>query len=492
LDRDAIERQGVSGYELMQRAAAAALRVLRSRWPKAQRIGIVCGAGNNGGDGLVLARLAQSAGLKVAVRCVGDFTQLKAEAAEAWADFSSLGIDCADWATPWPDLLDLLVDAYLGIGFKAPLRDPARAVIGAINAYPAPVFALDVPSGLDSDSGESLAAVVRAEATLCFLLLKSGLFLGRGPEYTGQLFFDDLGIPVPESAAFQPRLTRLHEAEIAAALPRRAREAHKGQAGRVLVIGGGPGMSGAAQLSAAAALRTGAGLVQVACAPSSALAVSAGVPELMVQGVEDPAAIAALVTAADVVALGPGLGQSDWSRALWRACVGAALHANKPLVLDADALNALAREFESLRSEAAIAPALTASWVLTPHPGEAARLLGSSATQVQADRLAALQALRERYGGVVVLKGAGTLVATPGLSPAICEYGNPGMATAGTGDVLTGVIAGVLAQTRNAGVAARVGVLVHALAGDAAARAGERGLIASDLIRELRQLVNWS
>ncbi len=272
-------------------------------------------------------------------------------------------------------------------------------------------------------------------------------------------------------------LERLVEADIAQALPPRRREANKGDFGRVLIIGGGPGMPGAVRLAGEACLRVGAGLVTVATAPENLLAVVSGRPELMVRGIADAAGLGELLAAADVVAVGPGLGRSEWARAL---CVRA-LDCGRPLVIDADALNLLAAMDRS-------APARS---VLTPHPGEAARLLETEAQAVQADRLAALHALEARHPeSVIVLKGAGTLIAHRTDVPAICERGNPAMAAAGMGDVLTGAIAGVLAQCSSEWRATRAAVLAHALAGDELARDRARGVLALEVAEGLTRWVN--
>lgn len=480
LDDHAIERLGIPGYTLMKRAGEAALRIMRTRWPMAHQIVIVCGGGNNGGDGYVMARFAQAAGLRVRVLAVVPPAELHGDALRACNDLlASSGEGAIEpFTTEALASGEVIVDALLGTGLKGAVRPPASAVIAAINAAGRPVFALDIPSGLCSDSGQVLGAAVHADATITFIGLKSGLFLGQGPEFCGQLFFDDLEVVAPATPAFTPRLTRILEAEIAAALPRRARAAHKGSFGAVLVIGGAAGMAGAARLAGEAALRVGAGLVTVAAAPECVAPIVGGRPELMVHGVSSAAQLLPLLERTDVVAIGPGLGRSDWARAL----LDAVLDWPGLLVVDADALNIIAGLSVSPRS----------NWILTPHPGEAARLLGADVTtaDVQADRLGTLERLVARYGGVCVLKGAGTLVGTAGAPPAICERGNPGMAVPGMGDVLTGAIAGVLAQTAQPWASARVGVLVHAMAGDAESRQGQRGMLAGEVARELRTWAN--
>ena len=477
LDAHAIEVLGVPAYTLMKRAGEAALRHLRSRWPTAHRIVVVCGGGNNGGDGYVLARFARAAGLTVSVLAAVPPARLEGDARRAYEDCAASGIGVDPFRSEALGDSDVVVDALLGTGLRSLVRDDSLAVIEAINTAPSPVLALDVPSGLDADTGTPLGAAVRADCTVTFVGLKTGLFIGDGPEHAGTVYFDDLEVPAPPDPRFRPRLERITEAEILRALPRRSRAAHKGDFGRVLIIGGGPGMPGATRLAGEAALRVGAGLVTVAVAPENVAAIAAGRPELICLPIERAEQLAGPLERADVVAVGPGLGLTDWSRALWRA----ALACGKPLVLDADALNLLA-EGE--------ATGMHADWILTPHPGEAGRLLDLPTDEVQRDRLAALDQLVERFGGIVVLKGAGTLVGGADLTPGLCERGNPGMATAGMGDVLTGAIAGILGQCCDAWVAARAGVLVHAMAGDALARTGERGLLASDVARELRTCVN--
>jgi NAD(P)H-hydrate epimerase len=302
--------------------------------------------------------------------------------------------------------------------------------------------------------------------------------IGDGPEYAGTLYFDDLEVTPPaEDPRFSPRLERILESEVVQALPRRPRAAHKGDFGKVLIVGSGPSMPGATRLAGEACLRVGAGLVTVAVAPENLAAIASGRPELICLPFREAEELSEAIERAQVIAVGPGLGRSRW------ACeaLDAVLQSGKPLVIDADALNLVA--------EAAKKPDLR-NCILTPHPGEASRLLGVDTEHVQLDRLNALGSLVEGYGATVVLKGAGTLVGAPSRTPAVCERGNPGMASAGMGDVLTGAIAGILAQCRDSWLAARVGVLVHAMAGDAVARNGERGLLASDVARELRTCVN--
>ena len=475
IDAHAIEA-GVPGYTLMKRAGEAALRYLRQRWPMAHRIVIVCGAGNNGGDGYVLGRFAQAAGLTVAVLSAVPPEKLRGDARQAADDFKASGGSLRPFSPEHLAEGDVIVDALLGTGLQGEVRAGVAEAIRAINASDQPVFALDVPSGLDSDTGMPHGQSVRADCTVTFVGLKTGLFTGDGPEFAGTVTFDDLELAPPDSATFKPRLERIFDTEIQRALPRRRRAANKGDFGRVLIVGSGFGMPGAARLAGEACLRVGAGVVTVAVAPENVAAISAGRPELICLPLGDPGALVEAVDRADVLAIGPGLGRTPWAR----AALDVVLRSEKTMVVDADALNIIAEMKCRPRN----------NWILTPHPGEAGRLLGISTRDIQADRLQALDRLTEKYGGTVVLKGAGTLVGFNGRTPGLCERGNPGMASAGTGDVLTGAVAGILAQCRDTWLAARVGVLVHAMAGDAAARTGERGLLASDVARELHTCVN--
>lgn len=485
IDARAIGQGGLAGYILMQRAAAAALQALRARWPAARDLRVFCGAGNNGGDGYVLARDARRQGFRVQVVAAVDPAMLTGDAATAVKDCLAAGVP----VQPLRDIdltatcaaADVIVDALLGTGLKAAVREPLATVIGAINDSARPVLALDVPSGLCADTGRVQGLAVRAALTVTFIVDKTGLWLAQGPEYAGECRLATLDLAAMTRDE-TPVMQRLGPARLRRMWQRRVREAHKGHAGHVMVLGGAPGMPGAARLAAEAALASGAGRVTVLCAPSSATAIAAGRAEVMVAGVARAADAEAPLARADVVALGPGLGLTDWSRELFSL----AISLQKPMVIDADALSLLA---EWGGDSAGDARRHRSAWVLTPHPGEAARLLQTDTRALQADRLAALQALCARYPAVTVLKGAGTLVGECGAVDsrpryAICTDGNPAMATAGMGDVLTGVVAALLAQGGSPWDAACTGVWLHAQAGDEAARARgiDRGLLASQLL----------
>ena len=475
IDRTAIEDHGVPGYTLMTRAGAAAVREARERFPGARRWQVICGAGNNAGDGYVVARLAAGEGIVMSVLTLVDPKSLKGDAATAYRDFAAEGGVVMPWNGELDAEADLLVDAMLGSGLERDVSGDFADAVVAINGHRGRVLALDIPTGLQGETGAVLGCAVEADLTVTFVGLKSGLFLGDARQHCGELRFAGLEIPESCRAGVKPNYRHIDDYVLADSLPPRRRGAHKGDFGHVLVIGGGEGMPGAVRLAGEAALRSGAGRVSIATHPSHASVVVASRPELMSHGVADAAALEPLLDKADVIAFGPGLGQSAWAEALF-ARVAAD---ERPAVWDADALNLLAAT-----------PNRAAARVITPHPGEAGTLLGCSAGDVQRDRPAALHSLVEKYGGVAVLKGAGTLISAADAVPTVCTAGNPGMAAAGMGDVLTGTIAAIIAQGLPVGHAAVLGVEVHARAGDGAARAGERGLIASDLINELRAVVN--
>lgn len=468
LDQAAIAG-GIAGIELMERAARAALDALRRRWPQAQALCVACGPGNNGGDGFLLAALACMEGMRAHV--IATSGHAAGDAALARERCLREGGQVAPAAASLPEA-DVYVDALFGSGLnRAPFGDAAK-LIAALNAQSRPVLALDVPSGLVSDTGVAFDPCVRAAATVCFVGWKRGMFTARGADQCGERTLATLDIPAHGYSQAPLDATLLAPR----ALPPRPRDSHKGRQGHVLAVGGDLGAGGAVRMCGEAAARVGAGLVSIATREANVGAILSARPELMPHGVHVPRNLEPLLARAGVLAVGPGLGQDEWGRGLWNA----ALDAGKPLVLDADGLNLLAT-----------APrALPPACVLTPHPGEAARLLGIAITEIQADRFAAARALAQKYRAVAVLKGAGSLIADPDGRVAVCPWGNPGMASGGMGDVLTGVIAGLLAQGLGTWDAACLGVGLHARAGDLAARAGERGLLASDLFPYLRALVN--
>ncbi|MGZ8157208.1 MAG: NAD(P)H-hydrate dehydratase [Methylobacter sp.] len=471
LDRVAIQERGIPGFELMSRAGHEVFLFLKKQWPDARSIAVFCGSGNNAGDGYIIAGLALASGLKVCVYTVSDPEKLNGDALAAYRKYAEADGGVMPFQTGQSINADVLVDALLGIGLDRPVTGLYAEAIQAINAHPSPVIAVDIPSGLNADTGNAMGCAVKAAGTVTFIGLKQGLFTGQAAEYCGEIYYAQLAVPDDVFSGFEAAAARV----VKTPLPRRNRCAHKGNCGHVLIVGGDRGYSGAARMAGEAALRTGAGLVSIATRAEHSALMNLNRPELMCHGVETAGQLAALLEKAGVVVVGPGLGQSGWAKALFNA----AISAGKPMVIDADGLNLLAN-----------APAAKPDWVLTPHPGEAARLLNCSTADIQQDRFAAALSIQASYGGVVILKGAGTLIASE-HQLAVSNTGNPGMASGGMGDVLGGMIAGLLAQGLSLQDAAQQGVYNHGLAADLAAeKDGERGLLASDLMPYIRQLVN--
>lgn len=480
LDRIAIEQFGIPGFRLMQRAGHAAFVELMAHWPGVRRLTLACGSGNNGGDGLIVAGLARQQGIEVQVLVTGDdFTQrLTGEARSAWQWAQAVGVEPVRWQAGMELQGEVLVDALLGTGLSGEVRGDTAELIRQFNRSPRPVMALDVPSGLCSDTGRVLGVAVRAELTLTFIALKQGLLTHQGVDHCGRLLFDGLMLPDEVYEEVPLSAFRTDREDLAKLLPPRQRSSHKGLFGHVLVIGGDRGMGGAALMAAEAAARSGAGLVSLATRPEHVTAALTRAPEVMTTGVNSGQDLQPLLARPDVLVVGPGLGQSAWADQLLQQALASGL----PLVLDADALNLLQRR--------ALPAAGQYDWVLTPHPGEAARLLGCEVSQVQQDRFAAVRELQARFGGTVVLKGAGSL-SFDGDAMHLCQAGNPGMACGGMGDVLSGIIGALRAQRLSAVDAARAGVYAHARAADlCAADQGERGLQATDLIARVRRVLN--
>lgn len=475
MDRYAIDQLGIPGIELMRRAGAAAFAVLQGHWPKARTVSVLCGAGNNGGDAYVVARLAMDAGLDVRAYPLAPPEKLKGDARIAFEDYQAVGGPLLDFVPADFEGAQVVVDGLLGTGLDREVEGMYAEVIRGVNRFRGGVLALDVPSGLHADTGRAMGVAVKADLTVSFIGLKQGLFTADGPEHCGEVVFDDLLTPPPVQAS-QPPSARLLPPWTRGLLSR-VRSGHKGDYGHVLVVGGAPGFSGAARMAGEAAARVGAGLVSLATHPNHAAWLNNGRPELMCHAIATADELHPLLERANVVAVGPGLGlgQAGWGRVLFDAVLDSGL----ALVVDADALNLLARS-----------PVKRDDWVLTPHPGEAGRLLSTASSAIQADRFAAIAAIQQRFGGTIVLKGSGSLVLGPSSIPAICTQGNPGMASGGMGDVLTGVIAGLLAQGLDFTEAAETGVRLHSAAGDKAAMEGERGLLAGDLMPWIRTLVN--
>ncbi|WP_028630647.1 bifunctional ADP-dependent NAD(P)H-hydrate dehydratase/NAD(P)H-hydrate epimerase [Metapseudomonas resinovorans] len=463
---------GTPGFELMRRAAHATWRALRRRWPEAGSLSVLAGHGNNAGDGYLIAALAQRAGWRVKVLAVGASDALTGDAALARDEAIAAGITIQLWSE-CATLDGVAVDALLGTGLSGAVREPYAQAIRLLNSSALPVLAVDIPSGLCADTGRVQGVAVRADLTVTFIGLKIGLFTADAPNLVGELVFDDLQAD-PALLAVTPRVAERMAVGGLQRLAPRPRTAHKGQFGHLLVVGGDRGLGGAALLSAESALRSGAGLVSLATRPEHVPAALARCPELMSAGVSSANQLLALASKADVLVVGPGLGQGAWGRSLLSVVAGLEV----PQVWDADALNLLAVGQARLPVGA----------VITPHPGEASRLLGVPTADVQADRPRTALALAQKFDAVVLLKGAGSLVAAPDGRLALCDRGHPVMAGAGLGDVLAGLIGALLAQGMDGYAATCLAVWLHANAGESLARAG-RGLAASDLIPTIRQLL---
>ena len=468
-----VSQQSVSMASLMQQAGTAAWQVLIKHWPQCRTIAVCCGKGNNGGDGFVLARCAHEAGCSVIVHAMVAPEAMTGIAQEAALACQEAGVNIQPYTSTSNLDADVIVDAVLGIGCDRPLSEDYLSMVHAINRSSSPVLSIDIPTGLNADTGAVMSAAVEAQVTVTFLAKKSGLVTGAGPSHVGELMVEPL---ISLNSPIMPSARLMDALSLETALPRRRRDTHKGDFGHVLVIGGDHGMGGAVRMAAEAAMRVGAGLVTVASRPEHVSIVTGARPEIMCCSVESVDDLLPLIERATVIVIGPGLGQSDWSKPL----MDHVQSSEKPLVVDADGLNLLANE-----------PHHNQHWILTPHPGEAGRLLEIPSTAVQADRFVAIQKIQRAYGGVVVLKGVGTIIQSASELPVVCPAGNPGMASGGMGDVLSGILGGLLAQGLTLTQAAEVGVMVHAMAADCAAeQGGERGLLASDVLDQLRALVN--
>jgi ADP-dependent NAD(P)H-hydrate dehydratase / NAD(P)H-hydrate epimerase len=498
LDRKAIEEYGIPGIVLMENAGRGAARAIREAFPDLpdRTVAVLAGKGNNGGDGFVIARDLLNDGIAVEVFLLADPEDLRGDAAvngrvyfKMGGKFTSLtSVEAFERLKPGLGRFSLFVDAIFGTGLSSEIRGLPKEVIDEVNRLGKPVVAIDVPSGLDASSGRPLGATVRADFTLTFGLPKTGLLTPPGTDYAGEVRVIDISLPRP-LVEREPITIHLVEAgEIRGLLsPPRPRNAHKGDFGHLLVLAGSPGKTGAACLTCEAALRMGAGLVTLGIPESLNPILEAKLTEAMTEPLPETGGktlglaaydrILALCEGKRAVVIGPGLGTTEETRTLVLRLLKAI---DLPVVLDADGLTALASApdgFSSLEN-----PRL----VLTPHPGEMARLLGITAGAVQADRIGLATGFARDRRVHLVLKGYRTLTVTPEGEVYINPTGNPGMATGGTGDVLTGMIGSLLCQGIDVADGVRAAVYLHGLAGDqAAAEMGERSLVAGDLIRSL-------
>jgi NAD(P)H-hydrate epimerase len=493
LDQRAADEFGISTLMLMEAAgrqvASAAARMLDR--PTA-RVFVVAGRGNNGGDGFVAARVLAAAGWRVTVILVAREADVAGDAAVNLAAARRAGVEISPLdSTGTPGLrgaltgADLIIDGLFGTGFHGPVVGVAAKAIEAMNMCGRPVLAIDIPSGVHGDDGAVDGAAVRADATVTMGLPKIGVILPPGAEHAGRLWVADVGHPQRLIDAAAIRTSLVTRSMVDAAIPTRRMDVHKGAFGRVLVVAGAVGYTGAAVLSSLGALRAGAGLVTVGVPAAVYPIVASSVVEAMPMPLadhegalaEDAATqIRGLASAADVLACGPGLSRLPGPSAVVRRLVA---ECATPIVLDADALNVLVGATDVLRTA-------SAPIVITPHPGEMARLLGVKVEEVQRHRLRTARTAAERFRVVVVLKGARTVVADPEGEAFVVPTGNPGMATGGMGDVLTGAIAGLIGQRLSPLSAAWTGAFLHGLAGDLAAAArGPAGFLAREVADHL-------
>ncbi|HFZ8994504.1 TPA: bifunctional ADP-dependent NAD(P)H-hydrate dehydratase/NAD(P)H-hydrate epimerase [Citrobacter freundii] len=474
LEREAADALGITLYELMLRAGEAAFQVARNAFPDARHWLVLCGHGNNGGDGYVVARLAKAAGMIVTLLAQENDKPLPEEAAQAREAWLNAGGEIHDPEALWPEQVEVIIDALLGTGLTQAPRAPVAGLITQANRHPAPVVAVDIPSGLLAQTGSTPGAVVEAAHTITFIALKPGLLTGKARDVTGKLHFNALGLESWLAGEDAP-IQRFDASQLAQWFKPRRPTSHKGDHGRLTIIGGDRGTAGAIRMAGEAALRTGAGLVRVLTRSENIAPLLAARPELMVHELTAQSLEESLEWA-DAVVIGPGLGQQEWGKK--------ALHKvenfRKPMLWDADALNLLA-----------IHPDKRHNRIITPHPGEAARLLGCSVKEIESDRLLSAHRLVKRYGGVVVLKGAGTIVAAENGASGIIDAGNAGMASGGMGDVLSGIIGALAGQNVSPYDAACAGCVAHGAAADVlAARNGTRGMLATDLFSTLQRIVN--
>ncbi len=493
IDRRAIRGFGIPGPVLMENAASAIMAEMEKFFDGlgGVRVGILCGKGNNGGDGLALARRLKIRGVPVRVALLAPFSAVTGEAKVNLSILRKTDVEIRENAAArsLADIIswsDVLVDALLGVGLASPLRGAYARAVAMVNASGRPVVSVDIPTGIDADTGAVMGAAIKADLTVTMALLKRGLVLYPGAEYAGTVRVADIGIP-PEVIEQEKIAVRLLDRGSAwGAADRRKRDSHKGDYGHLMVIAGSPGKAGAAIMAARGALRAGAGLVSVATPNGLVPVIQSQLAEAMcvpaaesIEGTLGVGSEEELLKAAEhmsAVALGPGLSTHFETAQVVRDMVQ---RLTVPMVVDADGLNAFAGYTGILKK--AKAPV-----ILTPHPGEMGRLVSMSSSDVQKDRLDVASRFAKEHKVIVVLKGAGTVVALPDGQMFINSTGNPGMATGGTGDVLTGMIGGLLAQGHPAAQAACLGVYLHGLAGDLAAKEkGEAAMIAGDLIEKI-------
>ena len=480
IERSAIIEKKGNDLSLMKKAARFSWNEIRKKYPSSKKWLILCGIGNNAGDGMMLASIALKSNVDVKICYFFPDKIFTGCAAEIHSELESLASQNTlkiihHLNESILNDSDLIIDAIFGIGINRPIDNSIKSKINLINNQDAPIVSLDIPSGVHPDSGQIMGAAIKATMTITFISHKLCFYLGEGKNLSGVIKCSHLDISQRHFSRVTEDMKIINECYTQNKLLRRKSDTHKGDYGHVLIVGGGPGMHGAALLSGESSLRGGAGKVTIFMHESHRSLINKARPELMLIFSNEGINIESILSKVDVVAIGPGLGLDDWARSVFKHVI----KSNKPLVVDADALNILSEK--NFKRE---------DWVLTPHPGEAATLLSKSSVEIQENRFLSLDKLKDNYGGTIVLKGNNTLIGNKDYVTNICTQGNPGMASAGMGDVLTGLIAAMMSQGYSQFEAASVGVEAHARAGDIAARRGERGLIAGDVINEIRGCVN--
>ncbi len=472
----AAQQSATSLLTLMERAGAAVFKQCQAMRPDCETYLVLVGQGNNAGDGYIAASCARQAGKQVHVCAVEPDRILEGDAGIAQQRWRDAGGTIARFEASLLQEAGLIIDALLGTGINTYIRNEFAQIIDTVNASSVPVVSIDVPSGLDANTGQSMGRCIHADVTVTLVGIKPGLTTGAGKQSCGQLVYEDLGVGKAFATLAKPFGSWLDIQQFSQLGPRDV-HSHKGTYGRLLCVGGNKGTAGAIRLSAEAALRCGAGMVRAFVHEGSIIQVSAGRPELMVSSENLEEAL----EWASCVVIGPGLGQDGWAQEAFATVMKHCQNEQKPIVVDADALNLLSRHATAFTFEQSI---------LTPHAGEASRLLGVSVEDVEGDRFNYAKQCAQRYHATCVLKGAGTIIDNE-KSVAVCRHGNPGMATAGSGDVLSGILGALLAQGLSVDIASRYGVTLHAKAGDdLAARYGQRGMLASDLFDAVRTLIN--
>lgn len=500
MDEMTIENFGLPGRVLMENAGRGAARVILENFPDiyASSVTVVAGRGNNGGDGFVIARYLDQAGVNVTVYLLAERSRVRGDALANLEMLSALNVEVVELSdknafTRYKADMGknrLWVDAILGTGLTDEVKGYYQAVIGYMNNHPSPVFAVDIPSGLNSETGNPCGICVNADATATFAFAKIGHLLMPGATHTGRLHIIDIGIPpyIVEHVRPKQHLSRL--GEIRASMKPRPMQAHKGTTGHLLVVAGSPGKSGAAVMTAMSGMRCGAGLVTIGIPQSINTAVESQACEAMTRPLDDNGAgiltnamadeILALLADKQCLALGPGIGTAEKTKSLVKILVG---KSPAPVVLDADGLNCIAGNLETFKNK-------KSEIILTPHPGEMARLTGTTAANVQKDRIGAARALATAHEVHVVLKGARTVIAMPDGRIHINPTGNPGMASGGMGDVLTGMIAGFIAQKYSIRDSLRIAVYLHGAAGDMLQQdRGDYGYLATDVMNILPETI---